>query len=286
MANGNGASAMLKSNLLQRIITAVIGVPIILFLLSGAGHEGASFFALGISSLMLFEFCEMVLGKTGRQFTLWIVALNLFFHFLNYWLGAPFFGMPLFILGFLAFFLMSLVSIKAQHAEHPTKEMSQNLMAAYFGWIYCGVIPLFVPAIRSSMNGDFWIILCLFIVWATDIGGYVFGKWIGKHKLFPEVSPKKTWEGALGGLLLSYFVTVVAMKIWPDYLSLKDVIYLTAMTSIASQFGDLCESVIKRSFGVKDSGQILPGHGGFLDRFDGVLFALPVMYAYLWLNRL
>ncbi len=286
MAKESGAlvdSLRVSRNLLQRMLTALIGVPFIVFLLTSGGLEGATIFAAVISSLMLYEFCSIALGRVAARTLVWILSANLGFHILNYFVGPVFFGLPLVVLGFLLFFLLALFSVPYTPEHRVTRQISTRLMSAFFGWVYCGVLPLFAPAIRATRDGQAWLVGMLFIVWATDIGGYFFGKWFGKRKLYAAVSPKKTWEGAFGGAFLS--IGVAAAFQYFGFLrntSWADVAVMAVLISVASQLGDLCESVIKRSFGVKDSGKILPGHGGFLDRFDGVLFALPITYAYLW----
>jgi len=123
-------------------------------------------------------------------------------------------------------------------------------------------------------------------VWATDIGGYVAGRGIGGPKLWPRVSPKKTWAGAIGGFLASLivaagFVVIDSNKADPALtLKMGPLLLLAAVLSIASQLGDLFESAVKRRFGVKDSSRIIPGHGGLMDRLDGFVAAV-VLAAFL-----
>jgi len=127
------------------------------------------------------------------------------------------------------------------------------------------------------------VLLCLFILlWANDSGAYLFGSWLGKHKMIERISPKKTWEGAVGGALLTMVVSVVMFRIL-NVLGFVDAIVLSLITVVAGTLGDLIESMIKRHFHVKDSGAIMPGHGGLLDRFDSMLLAAPVYYIYITL---
>ncbi len=123
-----------------------------------------------------------------------------------------------------------------------------------------------------------YIFYALFIVWATDTGAYLFGRAFGRHKLWPQISPKKTVEGALGGVILACLVAVVFQVIQPLNHSMVIVILVTILISIAGQIGDLVESAFKRHYAVKDSGKILPGHGGVLDRFDSLIFILPILH--------
>lgn len=122
------------------------------------------------------------------------------------------------------------------------------------------------------------LLLALFIVWSTDIGAYLFGRKFGKTKLAPSISPNKTIEGSLGGIISAIIVSTLFLLIHPLHFSWPWGILLTVLISISGQLGDLVESAFKRHYQIKDSGKILPGHGGILDRFDSILFALPVLH--------
>jgi phosphatidate cytidylyltransferase len=128
-----------------------------------------------------------------------------------------------------------------------------------------------------------WLMYALLLNWAGDIGAYYIGKPFGRHKLAPRVSPQKSWEGSAASVVTSMLVAGAYLRYTLPYVPWEHVLALTAVGNIAGQFGDLAESAIKRGAQVKDSGAILPGHGGFLDRVDSTLFALPVIYAYLLL---
>lgn len=133
--------------------------------------------------------------------------------------------------------------------------------------------------VQARVPGFTILLFALCIVWATDIGAYLIGRAIGKHKLAPKVSPNKTIEGSIGGIICAIIVTVIFMFYSPDAFPYQfwTMIVLTIFFSLAGQFGDLVESAYKRHYGVKDSGNILPGHGGILDRFDNLLFVFPIM---------
>lgn len=146
--------------------------------------------------------------------------------------------------------------------------------------LYAGVG--FQNFVNARLSGIVVLLFALFIVWATDIGAYMVGRQYGKHKLAPHVSPNKTLEGALGGILSAVVVAIVYLLLFPgkDYFAYGTgvLLLLTPILSIVGQFGDLVESSIKRHYDVKDSGTILPGHGGILDRFDSLLFVFPIMH--------
>ncbi len=151
------------------------------------------------------------------------------------------------------------------------------------GWVASGLVyaaAALVATIVVRRDADFGFVALMFvllIVWVTDIGGYFAGRGIGGPKLWPRVSPKKTWAGAVGGLVLSF--VVAAAFAWLGYGKMLPLLLLGTVLSIVSQFGDLFESAVKRRFDVKDSSQIIPGHGGLLDRLDG--FVAAIVFAVL-----
>ncbi|MGY3777412.1 phosphatidate cytidylyltransferase [Isobaculum melis] len=122
------------------------------------------------------------------------------------------------------------------------------------------------------------ILYMLFLVWSTDSGAYFCGRKFGKNKLAPHISPNKTIEGALGGVVCALVVSVLFLYFNPMQYALVPMLGLTALFSVSGQLGDLVESAYKRHYDVKDSGNLLPGHGGILDRFDSLLFVLPIMH--------
>jgi phosphatidate cytidylyltransferase len=126
-----------------------------------------------------------------------------------------------------------------------------------------------------------WLMYGLMLNWAGDIGAYYIGRPFGRHKMAPQVSPQKSWEGAVASTVTSVLVGGLYLLTFLPAVPLPHVLGLTAVANIAGQMGDLAESAMKRGANVKDSGAILPGHGGFLDRVDSSLFALPVIYGYL-----
>lgn len=159
----------------------------------------------------------------------------------------------------------------------------------FLGWIYV-VVPFFCFSAlgfghftgMTSMGGYHYTLplSILLLIWANDTGAYVLGRAFGRHKLFERISPGKTWEGFIGGLLSALVVGIVLYRYFGG---LPQSIWLAmaAIVSIIGTVGDLVESMLKRSLGIKDSGGILPGHGGLLDRFDSLLFATPAVYVFL-----
>jgi phosphatidate cytidylyltransferase len=168
-------------------------------------------------------------------------------------------------------------------SKTPFTNIAINSMALYYL-----AVPLSSASLLVYRTGEYswnYLLAIMVFAWANDSLAYVFGSQFGKHKLLERISPKKTWEGFFGGLagaiLFSYFVYLLFPALtgydthWNRYL------ILSIITSISSTYGDLAESMIKRNLEIKDSGNALPGHGGFLDRFDGLIFSLPACTLYL-----
>lgn len=136
----------------------------------------------------------------------------------------------------------------------------------------------FYYLIPTREEGAHLLFFALFLIWATDTGAFLFGKKMGKRKLWPKISPKKTIEGSIGGIVLACIVAVIFQMIVEVHPSMTVVILLAILVSVCGQIGDLIESAYKRHYSVKDSGKLLPGHGGVLDRFDSLIFVVPILY--------
>ncbi|MGE6299298.1 phosphatidate cytidylyltransferase [Guptibacillus hwajinpoensis] len=131
---------------------------------------------------------------------------------------------------------------------------------------------------ENNLDGMIHLFFIIFLIWASDSGAYFVGRSLGRKKLWPHISPNKTVEGAVGGVVMAVLVGVVFQLIYPVYDSMIVVLIVSVLTSVFGQIGDLVESAFKRHYGVKDSGSILPGHGGILDRFDSLIFVLPLLH--------
>ncbi|AND79960.1 phosphatidate cytidylyltransferase [Streptococcus pantholopis] len=141
----------------------------------------------------------------------------------------------------------------------------------------------FQNLVSARISGIDKVLLALFIVWATDIGAYLIGRRFGRRKLLAKVSPNKTVEGSLGGILSALLVALIFMLLRSNVYEPRSffaMLLFVVIFSICGQFGDLVESAIKRHFGVKDSGKLIPGHGGILDRFDSMIFVFPIMHLF------
>lgn len=164
-----------------------------------------------------------------------------------------------------------------------------NIGASLFGIMYLGLFSSALLGLRESFQGDnyvmggYFIISIFLTIWACDSAAFFVGTAIGKHKLFPRVSPNKSWEGAIAGFIFSVIVMILAKILLLSLLSMTDAILIGIIVGVFGQAGDLVESLIKRDAGVKDSSSIIPGHGGIFDRFDSILLSAPVIYLYITL---
>ena len=173
-------------------------------------------------------------------------------------------------------------------------------MTATFGFAYIALPMASLVQLREQWQGSFFILYLLLLVWAGDILAYFVGKSLGTHRMSPRVSPKKTWEGLVAsvvasvavGMLMTYYAAPISRALLHARLieqrdgvftepAMFPIVILSIVLNVAAQLGDLVESVIKRGAGAKDSGAILPGHGGMFDRIDALLFAAPVLWAYM-----
>ena len=154
-------------------------------------------------------------------------------------------------------------------------------LLALFGVLYVGLPLSTVVSARSLPSGAFLVLFLAVVTWASDSAAYYAGTLWGKHPLMPSISPKKTYEGLLGGLMGAIAAAVLAQMWFASELSWTDAVVLGILLTLTGLVGDLFESAIKRRAGVKDSGGILPGHGGMLDRIDSLLFTAPTFYYYV-----
>ncbi|HUS89747.1 MAG TPA: phosphatidate cytidylyltransferase [Desulfosporosinus sp.] len=251
----------------KRTISALIGAPLFLGLIYLGGHYTAFLVAV-LTLLALREFMQIG-EQMGMRAWFKLTTLVTVVWLISLLLGGAEWMLPVLVF----WLLIGLGRLALTYPRTSLSEANFNLLAV----LYSVVLLSHLYLLRQLPNGLEWTFLTIFLVWATDIGAYLIGKQFGSHLLAPQVSPKKTVEGSLGGLLFSIAVALVFWHIvggatWIMY------IILAVIIGISAQIGDLFESALKRSAGVKDSGKLIPGHGGILDRFDSLIFALPLVY--------
>lgn len=176
---------------------------------------------------------------------------------------------------FLLFALLFLFRI------HNISDAARDVAYAALGFLYIPLLLMHLVMLHRTAYGWQWLLVIMLIVMTNDSAAYYTGSAFGKHRLYPQVSPKKSIEGALGGLVGSIGGTMLAKFTFFSQLTFGDALLTALFIGILGQTGDLFESLLKRSFGVKDSGNSIPGHGGVLDRLDSIIFAAPAMYYYV-----
>jgi len=277
-------------NLARRVLVAVIGIPLAgVFVYLGELPLAlmlATLAAVGVTEL--FRLARLRGIEPFQTIGVALAAgLPVGVHLVR--IGAI--DRPLAVVGVLLVALTGVAVWGRTPEEHPL----ESIAVTAFGAFYCGGTLAFGYALRhhgwvvGAAAGTALVLYPLVVTWATDIGAYFIGRWLGVRKLMPSVSPSKTVAGGVGGLALAVVASLAynALVLRPNaHLALAP---LTAaafavLTSAAAQVGDLAESLLKRQAGVKDSSQLLPGHGGMLDRLDSIYFVMPV--AYLLLGRL
>jgi phosphatidate cytidylyltransferase len=265
------------NNLTQRLITGILGSAAIIFCV---WYDARAYFVI------FFIVCLMSLLEFYN-----LLALDGLHPQKSF---GTFCGMIVFCLSFfiergdisrfyyvLIFPLISCVYVVMLYQKSERKPFT-NIAHTLVGILYIAVpFALLNVAVFEDGLYNYQIIWgCLFILWASDTGAYFAGTYLGKRKLFERISPKKTWEGFFGGALLA-MMFAVGIAHYFTTLSLSQWVMIGVIIIIGGTFGDLIESLLKRSIEIKDSGDSLPGHGGFLDRFDGLLVSAPFIVAFL-----
>lgn len=308
------------SNLTQRILTALVAIPIILLICM----QGGIFFFLFVaaaSGIALWEFYRLSGHKGAKPLlSLGLITgffINLsFFHvklqtfvtgiLIDYGLTIPFPSQSqLFLITLLTAVVVLVVVELFRNDGSALLNLSTTLMgvlyvSCFFG-TFIGLRELFVPedfpifrffpGMATIYNpvmvetvyrwGGYTVISLFAMIWICDSAAFHVGMKFGKHKLFPRVSPNKSWEGAIAGFVFAILTAIAAKYLVLEYLSLGSAIIVGIIVGVFDQLGDLVESLMKRDAGVKDSSALIPGHGGVFDRFDSLLLVSPIVYLYL-----
>ena len=263
----------------NRTLINVIGIPAILFLL----WRGGPMFALFIFLVMMIGIDEFYRMNTNERQT----PVKVTGYILTGLMAAYYFWLPqvtllegLLLLG--CFIIISLFIEMGRDKLNSTRNISITVL----GIMYVPVLLGSVIALRNldTVYSTYFTVSMVLAIWICDSAAYIFGMKWGQKKIFPRVSPNKSWVGSVAGLVSS-FVVFYGLHVWgilPD-LTLLDVAVFSIITGFFGQAGDFAESLLKRDVGVKDSGKLLLGHGGVLDRFDSITFASPLTYAYITL---
>ncbi len=291
--------------MLKRIATAVVLIPIVMLLVLRAPVPVVAVVAAAVALVTVQEFLKLTESYGVQPLRLpTYVFVGLCFLLLAASAAgeAPQLSALKFVLGVgfaaaIAPFIFLTITMRRSQMSSAYPAAA----ASAFAFAYIALPMAMLVQLRQQWAGAFWLLYLLLVVWAGDIFAYFVGKSLGRRRMSPEISPKKTWEGAVASIMASVIVGTLWMQHAPgisaallriglierrdgmfglEQPQLWPIILLSAVVNIAAQLGDLVESLIKRGAGAKDSGTILPGHGGMLDRIDAMLFAVPVVWAY------
>jgi len=270
----------------KRILVAFFGIPLII----GIIYFGSLIFTLGIiliSSFTIWEFYSIVEKKNAKPNKLWGSFFNILFILITY-LGFYSIHFNQILILAIIIFIIGALSLQIFSTNH---NAIMNISATIGGVAYITLFFICLLLVRefnfffdSILNIEPMSLVYAFIIsiWICDTFAYFLGIKFGKHKLIPHISPKKSWEGAVAG-----FLGAILSMLFFEYVFLNigilNSLFIGIIVGIGGQIGDLAESQLKRDAGIKDSSTILPGHGGFLDRFDSILFVSPLVLVYLLL---
>lgn len=261
----------------KRVITAIL---IVIYIVSII-YIGGWFYNLSVLAFAFIGMHEIYNAFCNKGYrpikAVGYIGISVFFYFLMIEQNLG---------GMLTIILTTIVGLTVPMFD--SERTPNDIALTILGLIYPGMISLcLIPLLNSSMYGGYLVVLIYLSTWASDTFAFFVGTKFGKSPLIPKISPKKTIEGSIGGLIGSTLVGILMGLLYNKYLDidLSSYHYLVMglLTGVFGQLGDLIASSIKRYCGIKDFGRILPGHGGIMDRFDSILFAMPVIFAYYFL---
>ena len=264
-------------NLIIRSLTGIVVVTVILASLFLHKYSFAGLFLLILAGCLV-EYYGLLKNSPLKPNKFIGFVSGILFFVLSFLIASQLIS-PIFYLTLIPVLLLTFVFELYQAHESSLQNISATICGFFYTAVPLGLSNFLVFSGDGSYSPRLMVAL-LVIIWVYDSGAYLFGVSFGKHRLFERISPKKSWEGAIGGALaamaagwlISGFIPEIAIVHW---------LIIALLTVIAATFGDLSESMLKRQFGVKDSSRFFPGHGGILDRFDSLLFAIPVLVLYI-----
>ena len=267
------------SNLQQRVIAAIIAIPFLLFCVLYSDYTFLVLF-LVIGILAQLEFYKLVGSISDNlPLTFYGTFCGVVMHVLTFFIEKGDLAYQYYYILSPLLTLIFFIKLYKSKDEKPFK----NIAYTFLGIIYVA-LPFTLLTVLAYIKNDTYdpniVLGCLFLLWASDSGAYFAGTKFGKTKLFERVSPKKSWEGSIGGMLTAMVVATIISRYYTNY-SAFQWYAIGIIIVIAGTYGDLVESLFKRSINIKDSADTIPGHGGFLDRFDGLLLSIPFIIPFV-----
>ena len=273
---------MIDHTLKKRILTSLWFVPLLVIVAWFGGELGFTILIVAVGLLAALEFYRIVAVSKVLPFTYFGLIWTAFFILSR---NSELLSIlePHFNLGLLTPLLLTsavVIPLIGLLIRRQKEGAFINWVWTIAGILYVGWLLSHLVALRGLDAGRNWVFFVLFVTWVSDTTAFFIGRRFGKHKLAPNISPGKTWEGAIGGIFGAIIMSILFFTSTPFHLPLVywQAIVLSILVSIFGQVGDLVESLLKRSTGVKDSGKLMPGHGGILDRMDSLIFAGVVVY--------
>ncbi len=263
----------------KKIWTAIVMVPPMIFLIAMGPPAVLILMVLLATFFGLREFHTLTLPNS-KGVERWVgMGLGLSLSIIISY-GDSKIALPFFVL------LLLLLSILFMSTSQNLSSTISNMGIMLFGIFYIGFLLSHVSLIRNRVDGKQWVLFLIATVWAGDISAFLSGTLLGRHKLYPKISPKKTYEGLAGGIVGSIIVALTFTLLFIPKLKIESCVLLAIGLGFLGQLGDFTESMLKRSAQVKDSGSLIPGHGGMLDRLDSFLFSAPFLhYSLLYLFK-
>lgn len=277
---------MENHSLAKRILTGIIAIPLLLAVIGWGSEKFFLIIVMLAAGLAVIEFYNINLTSNlfGKAIA---VAASLFLVWFIYYFQDSLssfktYGMVCFVTWSIALITLAVYMALLLHMVLFPRNviLAKQAIISLIGMLYVALFLSYFILIRSGADGKKWVFFTLLLVWFTDSGAYAVGKVFGKNKLCPVISPNKTIEGCLGGLTASLIAAFTAKAFFLNDLHVTHCISLALGIGVIGQLGDLCESTFKRANDLKNSGNLLPGHGGMLDRIDSLLFAVPFVYYY------
>lgn len=254
----------------SRYIGALVLAPLLIFVLLGG--LPLKLFIIALSVCGLYEFYHALSTKEIKSIPIISYALLIAYYLLNNNFESM---MYILVIAMVLSLIIPIIDLKYSFMD---------VSVTFLGFVYVVILFSFIPLVNSKIHGEYLVWLIFIGAWLSDTAAYYFGKYLGKHKLCPKVSPKKTIEGAIGGFLggtLGCGIFGIVVSSYVPEVSVIHFFLIGALCGIMGQFGDLVASSIKRYVGLKDYSNLIPGHGGILDRFDSILFNAVVVFYYL-----